>query len=150
MQLSLPTEKTNLKQVTITTDGACQPNPGRGGWAAILRYGSAVREISGGSLFTTNNRMELTAIVEALRLLKEPCQVQMRTDSKNAIAWCSARAFRSEKKRRKLREAFALVQLYRQLAERHEVTFLWVRGHNGDVDNERADHLAQDMCRRPF
>lgn len=138
------------KHVTITTDGACQPNPGAGGWAAILRYGTSVREISGAEANTTNNRMELRAIVEALRALKEPCRVTLRTDSRNAMAWCNPHSFKKAKQRAKLPEAYALVLEYRGLAARHHIHFEWVRGHNGDPDNERADLLAADQRRRPF
>ncbi len=139
-----------MKQVTITTDGACNPNPGPGGWAAILRFGSVCRELSGCEPNTTNNRMELLAVVEGLRALKEPCLVTVRTDSKNTMHWCAPNGFRSPKKRAKFPEAFALVQAFRELSQRHTVTFEWVRGHAGDPDNERADLLATDQIRRPF
>lgn len=139
-----------MKHVTITTDGGCEPNPGRGGWAAILRFGSAVRELSGTEQNTTNNRMELRAVIEALRALKEPCAVVIRTDSKNTIAWCRHGSFAKAKARSKLPEAYAMVLEYRAVASRHSVTFEWVRGHAGDPDNERADVLAADQIRRPF
>jgi ribonuclease HI len=139
-----------MKTVTITTDGACHPNPGFGGWAAVLRFGTAMRELSGAEANTTNNRMELRAVVEAMSVLKEPCRVVVRTDSKNTIAWCRPKAFAKAKKRERLPEAFALVEKYRAAAARHDVTFEWVRGHAGDPDNERCDLLANDARRRPF
>lgn len=139
-----------MKQITITTDGGCSPNPGRGGWAAVLRYGTSRKEISGGDPRTTNNRMEIRAVIEALRVLKEPCRILLRTDSRIAISWCSPRSFKSAKRRAKLPEAYAMVLEYRALASRHNITFEWVRGHDGDPDNERADLLANDQSRRPF
>ena len=93
----------NMKQITITADGACSPNPGKGGWAAILRYGEARKEISGSEENTTNNRMELRAIIEAFRLLREPCRVLLRTDSKTALAWIHPGSFAKPKLRAKNR-----------------------------------------------
>ncbi len=143
-----------MKQITLTTDGACQPNPGQGGWAAILRFGSAVREITGSAPHTTNNVMELAAIVAGLRALKEPCAVTIRTDSRIAIAWCKAGTLakirRSEKRSAKLAHVIELIADYHAISTPHRIAFEWVRGHNGDPDNERCDALAQDICRRPF
>jgi ribonuclease HI len=141
-----------MKTVRLTTDGACNPNPGRGGWAAILRFGSACREISGGAEKTTNNVMELTAIVEGLRALKEPCVVVVRTDSKNALAWCRPGALdrirRSPKRSAQLAHAIPMIAAFVEEARRHELTFEWVRGHNGDPDNEACDRIADSLARQ--
>ena len=139
-----------MKQITITTDGACNPNPGRGGWAAVLRYRGAARAVSGHAPDTTNNLMELAAIVEALRCLKEPCDVTIRTDSRTAIGWCGPTSFTKLRQRRLYPRALALAEEYRRIASAHTVTFLWIKGHAGDADNELADYLAESECRRPF
>lgn len=136
-----------MKRVIITTDGACDPNPGPGGWAAILRCGNAVRELVGHDPQTTNNRMETRAIIEALRALKEPCKVLIRTDSKIATSWCHGSQFSKEKPRREKPEAYALHLAYVEWAKKHTITFEWVKGHAGDPDNERADVLAESACR---
>lgn len=141
---------TPLKQVTLTTDGACVPNPGHGGWAAILRFGVASRELSGAAPNTTNNRMEMRAIIEGLRALKEPCSVLVRSDSATALAWCKPTAFKSPQKRVKHSLIWHLVLEFRTVASPHTLTFQWVRGHDGDPDNERCDTLAQDIASRPF
>jgi len=134
-------------EVTIYTDGACQGNPGPGGWAAVLRYGSHEREILGGEKATTNNRMELQAALEALRALNEPCQITLFTDSeylkKGITEWLP------NWKRRNWRRKggkLANVDLWMKLDEemvRHEVHWRWVRGHAGNTMNERVDRLAK-------
>lgn len=139
-----------MKEVTLITDGACSPNPGKGGWAVILRYGGNRKEISGSVAHTTNNRMELTAIIQGLRALKEPCRVLIRTDSRNSISWCKPTSFKTPKKQAKLPEAYALVLEFREVSKGHVLTFEWVRGHIGDPDNERADMLATDQINRVF
>lgn len=133
--------------VTIYTDGSCQGNPGPGGWAAILKYGKHEREISGGEKDTTNNRMELRAALEALRALTEPCRVTLFTDSeylkKGITLWMP------NWKRRNWRRKggkLANVDLWMKLDEeiqRHEIHWRWVRGHAGNVMNERVDKLAK-------
>ena len=138
-----------MKQVTITTDGACWPNPGPGGWSAVLRYGSAVREICGSESNTTNNRMEFRAMTEGLRALKEPCVVTLRSDSHCALAWARRIISPTGKKKgcrleQKAREEFIAA------SKGHNITLEWVRGHNGDPDNERADALAEEKARWPF
>jgi ribonuclease HI len=134
-------------EVVIYTDGACRGNPGPGGWGAVLISGGAEREISGGELDTTNNRMELTAAIEALQALKRPCKVELHTDSqylRNGITeWLSAW------KRRGWRTTSGAVKnedLWRRLDDaraRHRVDWRWVKGHNGHPLNERADALAR-------
>ncbi len=137
----------DLPKVTIYTDGACQGNPGPGGWGAILRYGRHERELSGGEKDTTNNRMELRAALEALRALKEACQVTLFTDSeylkKGITEWLP------NWKRRNWRRKggkLANVDLWKKLDDeivRHEIRWRWVRGHAGNVMNERVDKLAR-------
>ncbi|HVY85565.1 MAG TPA: ribonuclease HI [Caulobacterales bacterium] len=138
--------------VDIWTDGACSGNPGPGGWGAVLVYGEVEKEISGAEAATTNNRMELTAAIEALDALKKPANVRLHTDSqyvKNGITqWLK------NWKRRNWRTAdnkpVANADLWQKLeaAEaRHTVEWKWVRGHDGDVMNERADKLARDAIK---
>jgi ribonuclease HI len=133
--------------VEIWTDGGCKPNPGPGGWAAILRFGSTERELSGADPATTNNRMELTAAAEALEALTRPCTVVLHTDSeylRNGITrWTEGWV------RRRWRNAagdpVANIDLWQRIlaaAQRHEIDWRWVRGHSGDAMNERADVLA--------
>ena len=137
-----------MKKVEIYTDGACRGNPGKGGWGAILKYGDRIKEISGGERETTNNRMELTAAIEALKLLKEPCQVTLTSDSKYLIdaiqkKWIDAWQKKGWKKSDK--SPVLNVDLWQALLEqlsRHEVEFVWVHGHAGHEYNERCDVLA--------
>lgn len=137
-----------MKQVTIYTDGACSGNPGPGGWGAVLKYGAHEREISGGEASTTNNRMELTAAVSALKALKEPCRVYLYSDSKYlvdslmkgwVIAWEKRGWVKADKK------PALNVDLWQQLLpllERHEVHWHWVKGHAENEKNNRCDKLA--------
>jgi ribonuclease HI len=136
------------KYVELFTDGACSGNPGPGGWGAILRYGDKEKELCGGEKETTNNRMELTAVIEALGALKEPCIVKLTTDSKyvcDAIlnGWVYSWQKNGWKKADK--KPALNVDLWEKLLpllERHEVKFNWVKGHNGHKENERCDQLA--------
>jgi ribonuclease HI len=136
-----------VKLVEAFTDGACRGNPGPGGWGVVLRSGGHVKELSGGEPLTTNNRMELKAAIEALAALKQPCRVELYTDSvyvrSGITQWLPAwrargwrTADRKPVKNQDLWEALAAE------AERHEVTWHWVKGHAGHVENERADALA--------
>lgn len=137
-----------MKKVTIYTDGACSGNPGPGGWGAILSYGSAEKELSGGEKETTNNRMELTAVITALGMLKEPCAVDLYSDSKYVIDSVTKDWVYSWQKKgwRKADKSPALnVDLWEQLLpllERHQVTFHWVKGHAENEKNNRCDQLA--------
>ena len=141
-----------MPQVTIYTDGACDPNPGPGGWAALLRSGEHVKEISGNASNTTNNRMELTAAIQALRSLRQPCQVDLFTDSeylkRGITEWLPG--WRSRGWRRKDGE-LANADLWQDLdkaMQSHEIHWHWVRGHAADRDNQRVDRLAR-MAIRP-
>ncbi|MEM6327262.1 MAG: ribonuclease HI [Bacteroidota bacterium] len=139
-----------MKEVTIYTDGSCSGNPGPGGWAALLQYGSppVEREISGHETETTNNRMELTAALAALEALKEPCRVRVYSDSSYLV-----NAFNDNWiggwKRRGWKKSDKKPVLNRDLWERldaqnrrHEITWTWVKGHAGHEENERVDQLA--------
>lgn len=143
----------SLPHVVIYTDGACKPNPGPGGWAALLRFGSQEKHLTGRHPDTTNNRMELTAAVQALQALQHPCQVDFYTDSeylrRGITEWLP-----NWKKRGWKRKGGALANqdlwqaLEAALAE-HEINWHWVRGHAGNRDNQRVDRLArQAMYKR--
>ena len=137
-----------MKEVTIYTDGACSGNPGPGGWGAILEWQGHEKELSGGEAQTTNNRMELTAVIEALRLLKEPCVVELYSDSKYvidalekgwAVGWRKRGWVKSDKKPALNAD---LWQELLRLDKVHEITYHWVKGHADDDYNNRCDELA--------
>ena len=136
-----------MKEVTVYTDGGCLGNPGPGGWAAVLVYGERRREISGGAPATTNNRMELQAAIEALTSLKEPCRVQLFTDSQYVREGIS-QWLAGWKRRGWITSAKKPVKnadLWRRLdeaAHRHQVIWKWLKGHAGHEHNERCDVLA--------
>lgn len=134
-------------RVEVWTDGGCKPNPGPGGWAAILRYGTTERELSGAETLTTNNRMELTAAAVALEAMTRPCTVILHTDSeyvRNGVTrWSNGWVRRNW--RNAAGDPVANMDLWRRLlaaAARHQIEWRWVRGHAGDPMNERADRLA--------
>ena len=137
-----------MKHVDIYTDGACRGNPGKGGWGAILVYGNNKKEMSGGERQTTNNRMELMAAIEALTVLKEPCEVTLTSDSKYLVDAIEKGWLDSWKKngwRKADRSEVLNVDLWQRLIvqlERHTVSFVWVHGHMGHEYNERCDVLA--------
>ena len=132
-----------LTSVRLVTDGACSGNPGPGGWACLLTSGQHTRELSGGDALTTNNRMELTALLQGLRALKRPCQVHVVSDSRYVIdaftqGWLDgwrAKGWRKVKNP-DLRQALV------EAAQGHTLTFEWVEGHAGHPENERADQRA--------
>jgi len=141
------TEAKTEKIVQIYTDGACKGNPGVGGWGALLKYGKHEQEIFGGEHNTTNNRMELLAVIRALELLKRRCKVYLHTDSqyvqKGISEWIQAwkaRGWRTANKAPVKNKD--LWQLLDQLAQKHDIDWIWVRGHAGHDGNERADLLA--------
>lgn len=142
-----------MKKVIIYTDGACSGNPGPGGWGAILRYGEHKKELSGGNAQTTNNRMELTGVISALEALNEPCEVALYTDSQyvvNAVnkGWLKSwQAKNWKKKDGPVKNPELWQQLLTQL-ERHQVTFIWVKGHAENEFNNRCDQLAVAESRR--
>ena len=136
-----------MKEVEIYTDGACRGNPGRGGWGTILVYGKFEREMSGGEPLTTNNRMELMAAISGLEALKEPCSVTLYSDSKYLtdaflLGWVESwRAHGWKRGKEELKNPDLWEKLY-NLTKVHNVTFIWVKGHNGHKYNERCDALA--------
>lgn len=135
------------ERVTIYTDGACKGNPGPGGWGAWLQFGEHERELFGGERATTNNRMELTAVIQALSALKRPCAIDLYTDSEyvrqGITTWIKGWKARGWKTAdRKPVKNIDLWQALDELAAVHTVQWHWVKGHNGDVGNERADELA--------
>jgi ribonuclease HI len=136
-----------MKKVVIHSDGACQGNPGPGGWAAVLAHGERHRELSGGVPATTNNRMELQAAISALGVLKQPCEVEFYTDSeyvKNGVtSWLPV--WKRNGWKTKARKPVRNESLWRELdaaASRHEVKWHWLKGHAGHPGNERCDELA--------
>ena len=139
------------KLVEIFTDGACKGNPGPGGWGVILRTGNHEKELHGGEPATTNNRMELTAVIKGLEALTRSCRVKLFTDSlyvqKGITQWIhdwKRRGWRTSDKK-----AVKNVDLWQQLdalAGQHEIEWLWVKGHAGHPENERADELANEGC----
>lgn len=137
-----------MKKVTIYSDGACQGNPGPGGWGAVLLYGGHRREISGACPATTNNQMELTAAIEALRCLKQPCEVDFYTDSQYVQLgmrnWLSGWKAKGWKRGRKPIKNVGLWQALDAEAARHVVHWHWVKGHANDTENERCDQLATE------
>lgn len=137
-----------MKKVEIFTDGACKGNPGPGGWGAILRYGTAEKEISGGDSNTTNNRMEISAVLEALKCLKEPCEVTLYSDSQyvcNALNKGWAKKWRANNWMRTKTDPALNADLWKEMLElcdKHKMTIVWVKGHAGHPENERCDRLA--------
>ena len=137
-----------MKRVEIFTDGACSGNPGPGGWGAVLRYGEREREISGGEEHTTNNRMELTACIMALKALKEPCKVSLTTDSQyvvNGITKGWAEGWRQNGWKKADKKPAVNPDLWGELLDllaEHQVNFNWIKGHAGHTENERCDRLA--------
>lgn len=136
------------KQVEIYTDGACSGNPGPGGWGSVLMYNGHRRELSGGERQTTNNRMELMAVIRALEALKRPCEVVLHTDStyvmKGMTEWLEN--WKRRNWRTADRKPVKNVELWQRLEQaihRHSVQWRWVRGHSGVPGNERADELAR-------
>lgn len=137
-----------MKHIEIYTDGACSGNPGPGGWGAVLKYGAHEKELSGGEADTTNNRMELTAVIKALETLKEPCKVTLTTDSKYvadavtkgwAKKWQANNWVKSDKKKALNPDLWGRLLT---LLDKHQVEIVWVKGHNGHLYNERCDVLA--------
>jgi len=140
-----------LKQVEVFTDGACKGNPGPGGWGALLRLGRHEKEMSGGDPSTTNNRMEMTAVIKALAALTEPCAVTLHTDSRYVIdgitkwvhGWKRNGWVNASKK--PVKNADLWHDLI-EAAARHKIDWQWVKGHNGHSENERVDRLASDAA----
>ncbi len=142
-----------MKEVTIYTDGACSGNPGPGGWGAVLMYGDHTREISGGEPETTNNRMELTAVISALKLLREPCAVRLYTDSQYIVSavnegWLYGWVKKDWKRKGGEVKNPDLWQALLPLLKTHKAEFVWVRGHAENEYNNRCDELAVAESRK--
>ena len=137
-----------MKQVDIFTDGACSGNPGPGGWGAILRYKGTDKEISGGEAQTTNNRMELTAVIEALKLLKEPCEVTLWTDSKyvaDGLGKGWAAGWKKNGWRKADKKPALNPDLWDELLnlnDKHTIKIQWIKGHASHPENEKCDRMA--------
>ena len=142
-----------MTEVEIYTDGACSGNPGAGGWGVILRCGEVEKELSGGEDQTTNNRMELTAVIEALKALKKPCKVTLYTDSRYVMdgvnKWLDnwkLNGWRTSNKKTAVKN-IDLWQSLESLIEIQKIKLVWVKGHNGHPENERVDKLARDEAK---
>lgn len=137
-----------MKHVDVYTDGACRGNPGKGGWGAVLVYKGVEKELSGGERMTTNNRMELSAVIAALSALREPCEITLTSDSKyvvDAVTKGWARSWKAKGWKKADKSPALNSDLWDKLLtllEYHTVTFVWVKGHAGHPYNERCDALA--------
>jgi ribonuclease HI len=141
----------DLTNVEIFTDGACKGNPGPGGWGAVIRSGGHEKELSGGDPMTTNNRMELTAVIEALNALKRPCAVALSTDSRYVMDGLTKwiHGWRKNGWKTASKQPVKNAELWQALVEataRHKISWQWVKGHAGHPENERADRLASDAA----
>ena len=142
-----------MKHVDIFTDGACSGNPGVGGWGAILRYGKTEKEMSGGADLTTNNQMEMLAVIKALKILKEPCDITLTTDSQYVVRgmteWLKDWVMRDWKTASKKSVANQeLWQELKSLSDKHKISWKWVKGHAGHPENERCDALARSYIEK--
>ncbi len=143
-----------MTMIEIFTDGACSGNPGSGGWGAILRCGDTEKELSGGATDTTNNRMELTAVIEALKALKRECEITLYTDSRYVMdgvnEWLpnwKRNDWRTTNKKSAVKNIDLWQELDR-LLPLHKIKWVWVKGHNGHPENERVDKLARAQSKR--
>ena len=142
-----------MTAIEIFTDGACSGNPGAGGWGVILRCGETEKELSGGEAQTTNNRMELTAVIEALKALKRECEITLYTDSRYVMdgvnEWMpnwKRNGWRTTNKKSAVKN-LELWQELDSLLPKHKIKWVWVKGHNGHPENERVDKLARDAAK---
>lgn len=142
---------TELTKIEIATDGACKGNPGPGGWGALIRSGTTEKELSGGEVLTTNNRMELTAAIEGLNALKRPCHVTLSTDSRYVMDGLTKwiKGWQKNGWKTAAKQPVKNADLWQKLidaAKPHRIEWVWVKGHAGHPDNERADTLASDAA----
>lgn len=143
-----------MPAIEVFTDGACSGNPGAGGWGVILRYGEIEKELSGGEENTTNNRMELTAVIEALKALKKECDITIYTDSRYVMdgvqEWMpnwKLNGWKTTNKKSPVKNV-ELWQILDSLLSKHKIKWVWVKGHNGHPENERVDKLARDEAKK--
>lgn len=143
-----------MPAIEVFTDGACSGNPGAGGWGVILRYGEIEKELSGGEENTTNNRMELTAVIEALKALKKECDITIYTDSRYVMdgvqEWMpnwKRNGWKTTNKKSPVKN-LELWQILDSLLSKHKIKWVWVKGHNGHPENERVDKLARDEAKK--
>ena len=143
-----------MPAIEVFTDGACSGNPGAGGWGVILRYGEIEKELSGGEENTTNNRMELTAVIEALKALKKECDITIYTDSRYVMdgvqEWMpnwKLTGWKTTNKKSPVKNV-ELWQILDSLLSKHKIKWVWVKGHNGHPENERVDKLARDEAKK--
>ena len=143
-----------MPAIEVFTDGACSGNPGDGGWGVILRYGEIEKELSGGEENTTNNRMELTAVIEALKALKKECDITIYTDSRYVMdgvqEWMpnwKLNGWKTTNKKSPVKNV-ELWQILDSLLSKHKIKWVWVKGHNGHPENERVDKLARDEAKK--
>ena len=140
-----------MKQVTIYSDGSSLGNPGFGGWGTILKYNNHTKEICGGDRYTTNNQMELMGVIQGLKLLKEPCEVKLISDSRYVVQsinqwldnWVKNNWKTASKKPVKNQD---LWQQYLKVAKQHKIKAIWIKAHNGHIENERCDMLAKNFA----
>lgn len=143
-----------MPAIEVFTDGACSGNPGAGGWGVILRYGEIEKELSGGEENTTNNRMELTAVIEALKALKKECDITIYTDSRYVMdgvqEWMpnwKRNGWKTTNKKSPVKNV-ELWQILDSLLSKHKIKWVWIKGHNGHPENERVDKLARDEAKK--
>ena len=143
-----------MPAIEVFTDGACSGNPGAGGWGVILRYGEIEKELSGGEENTTNNRMELTAVIEALKALKKECDITIYTDSRYVMdgvqEWMpnwKLNGWKTTNKKSPVKNV-ELWQILDSLLSKHKIKWVWVKGHTGHPENERVDKLARDEAKK--
>ena len=143
-----------MPAIEVFTDGACSGNPGAGGWGVILRYGEIEKELSGGEENTTNNRMELTAVIEALKALKKEGDITIYTDSRYVMdgvqEWMpnwKLNGWKTTNKKSPVKNV-ELWQILDSLLSKHKIKWVWVKGHNGHPENERVDKLARDEAKK--
>ena len=137
-----------MKKITLFSDGSALGNPGPGGWGTILRYGESEKELSGAEAYTTNNRMELLAVIKGLEALKEPCEVTIVSDSSYVVKGINEWLANWVKKEFKKVKNPELWQRYIEAAKPHKVKATWVRGHDGHPENERCDTLARSAAEK--
>ena len=142
-----------MKKIHLYSDGSSLGNPGPGGWGTILKYGTNIKELSGGSPNTTNNIMELTGVVEGLKALKEPCEVQVVSDSKYVVQGINEWLLNWEKNNWKTAGKSPVKNLelwkeYLEVSKKHTINALWVKGHAGHIENERCDVLAKNEAQK--